>query len=303
MRILRATLLGSNVDASRSPLLHTLLFPLLKTKCESPFEKIEFTLTSCRTEKDLHQYLHSPHRLRGANVTIPYKATIQKILTARSEIAAVSNSVNTLRFTRDNIEGFSTDGLGFSRAITREDLLPLFSRSELFIIGAGGAARAIIHSLAASASIKKIHVVNRSFGRAEELIDSLPSSIESFCLTFEKFLHIIPTFQAPRIIINTTPLGSQDTQEVQETKNILSALAHLTPQDHYIDITTRPQSSLLLHHAQNRGVPSHDGLGMLIEQGALSQWLWMTKTKSEDEIPELLSNEEYHSIRKELLHS
>lgn len=113
---------------------------------------------------------------RGANVTVPLKEEAASLADWLSPEARAAGTVNTLVFEGDRVLGYTTDGAGFYRALTEvAQVNPAGCRTLL--LGAGGAARAVAHTLATYGA-SRITVLNRTLARAEALCDQLRSAAQ-----------------------------------------------------------------------------------------------------------------------------
>ncbi|MEI7834474.1 MAG: shikimate dehydrogenase, partial [bacterium] len=104
--------------------------------------------------------------VRGVNVTIPHKQAVMRLVSSISAEAAAIGSVNTLVRTAAGWHGHSTDGEGFLRGLVEHGVAVTDKRAV--ILGAGGAARAVVGALA-QAGVGEITIVARHPERAQEL--------------------------------------------------------------------------------------------------------------------------------------
>lgn len=214
--------------------------------------------------------------LRGLNVTIPHKEAVLALVDELSPQAAAIGAVNTLVFEEGKILGDNTDMTGFVRALRRH------ARSlagPSLVIGAGGAARAILHALAA-AGAAPIYLANRSRQRAEDLaleFSRLP--IRPIDLSAAA---IAPLLAELQLVVNTSSRGLQgeDHPEI--------ALEQLPPSGIVCDIVYKPLQTPLLRQAQAYGLRCVDGLGMLVEQGAESFRIWTGQSPDSGVVEEKL---------------
>ncbi|MFW6029220.1 MAG: shikimate dehydrogenase family protein, partial [Halanaerobiales bacterium] len=100
---------------------------------------------------------------KGANITIPHKVKVVKYLDEIDESVKTTGAVNTIENVGEKLIGYNTDVNGF------KDSLPLFNKKErAIIIGAGGAARAVVFALI-KIGFKEIHIYNRTLNRSQDL--------------------------------------------------------------------------------------------------------------------------------------
>jgi len=153
-------LLGKTLSHSISPSLHNngfrdlginAIYLMLETK-----------------EQDLGEYISSLKNLgfAGWNVTIPHKESIIPYLNGFSSLARASGAVNTVLNRRGRLTGYNTDVIGFQRQIEESGVKVKDKRAV--VIGAGGAARAVIAAMV-QLDLADITIINRTVENAEEL--------------------------------------------------------------------------------------------------------------------------------------
>jgi len=202
--------------------------------------------------------------VRGLNLTIPHKEAVLPYLRRVSPSAAAIGAVNTLRFEADGLHGDNTDASGFLRSLQRHAGTRWQERPAL-VLGAGGAARAIVHALG-SAGVPQILLANRDLARAQSLAQDFPQfPVHARTLAAESLRPYLPELG---LVVNCTARGLHG-----ETHPEL-ALESMDPAGSVCDIVYNPLHTPLLRAAQNLGLRIVDGLGMLVEQGAESFALW-----------------------------
>ncbi|MBK8284722.1 MAG: shikimate dehydrogenase [Ahniella sp.] len=198
----------------------------------------------------------------GANVTLPFKRDAVACCADLSARARRASVVNTLQRRGDAWFGDNTDGQGLVQDITERHRLDLRARRVL-ILGAGGASQAILPSLL-DASVDTITLANRNPQRADALCDLIgePARVRS---VYWEGLADAGHFD---LVINATSAGVQG-QALDLPFSLLSArtLAY--------DLSYGASASLFLAWARaGQAWLAIDGLGMLVEQAALSFELW-----------------------------
>lgn len=207
--------------------------------------------------------------IHGLNITIPFKQTILKIIDHSSERASHVGAVNTLNLQDGRIIGENTDIQGFQRDLERLGFHePLGAPRRALVLGSGGAARAVVHTLIRLEW--QIDLVARRPQQGEELARAL--SAQGAQLAVKTWA--ADTFQGDYgLIVNTTPLG-------------------MPPQEHscpWPQDVPMPENaavydlgyfwqSPLLRAADAVGLRAATGLGMLIEQAAHSFEIWTGKS-------------------------
>jgi shikimate dehydrogenase len=198
----------------------------------------------------------------GANLTIPHKERAIPYLDELSREARLIGAVNTIVRRGERLIGHNTDAGGFLRAF-RED-----TGGHFLVLGAGGAARAVVVALA-MAGARSIAVVNRSAGRALDLIRrgrrAFPG-VEWSAPT----VRALPSAREVRAVIQCTSVGlhpgdpSPLPREWLEPWLIVYDLVYNIP-------------TALLRDAKRVGARHAGGLGMLLHQGALAFTLWTAR--------------------------
>ena len=193
----------------------------------------------------------------GLNVTIPHKAAVIECCSAVSPAVEAIGAANTL--VPDGDGGFradNTDAAGFLRALDEQAPMDL-DGAEVLVIGAGGAARAVVFALRGRGA--HVRVANRTPQRAAELGDPIPFVRE--------VLDIAVTRAA--LVVNTTSLGLHGDAVPPELP-----LSGLGVGQVVADIVYRPGGTPWLAAAAARGARPVDGLGMLLHQGAAAFEQW-----------------------------
>ncbi len=137
----------------------------------------------------------------GFNVTMPHKVAIVSLLDKISDEADEIGSVNTVVRNAKGLEGRNTDGEGAVRALSTYGFE--LRGCKVLVIGAGGAARAVVHSLSSEA--EEIVILNRSEEKARTIADKTKGTAktDSGALSRKEFLN---SFERVGLIVNATPL-------------------------------------------------------------------------------------------------
>ena len=206
--------------------------------------------------------------LIGVNVTIPHKERVIDHLDEVDPTARAIGAVNTV-VNRDGVlAGYNTDGEGYLASLAEETGFEPAGK-RVIIIGAGGAARAILHTLL-SRGAASVLLANRTIKRADELAEEFKGVFES---TDVAVTGLAPDELAGRaaqadLVVNTTSLGMEGQPPLDFPVDALGEGAVVS------DIVYKPLETELLKAAKARGLEVHGGLGMLIHQGALGFSLW-----------------------------
>jgi shikimate dehydrogenase len=204
---------------------------------------------------------------RGCNITMPHKQAAMVLLDAVDPQAERIGAVNTVvRGADGRLTGYNTDAPGFL-----EPLRPLLDRQHLFrmarILGAGGAARAIVAALADEGFT--LVLAARDPAKARALLDELAPKGEHHAVDLAHFAPETDFEFDDRqglldLIVNASPLG------MAGQPPLVFDFSHAPPGSVVYDIVTHPLETPLLRQARQRGFITVDGLAMLIGQAAVA---------------------------------
>jgi len=247
--MIRACVIGWPVEHSRSPLIHR--YWLEQYGIDGAYEK-----EAVRPE-DLAAFVNAlaEHGYAGANVTLPHKEAALRLARTADEAAIAIGAANTLWLDADgSLHASNTDAYGFMTNLDTESPQWNEGLGAAMVLGAGGAARAVLHGLI-EATDAKIFLANRTQKRAEELAHVFGPRVE--VIGWEKRDEALATCG---LLVNTTSLGMTGQAPLDID---LAAL----PQDAAVaDIVYNPLLTPLLVAAAKRGNATVDGLGMLLHQ-------------------------------------
>ena len=204
--------------------------------------------------------------IKGLNVTLPHKQTILPFLESLTPSAARINAVNTIYMEAGLLKGDNTDVAGFKNDLCQ---LPVKQDSPALVLGAGGAARAVVFSL-----VEMGHPVNIA-ARDPDKAEILATSFNNIAKTA---IHVLPLEEYSLaqisteigLLVNTTPLGMSPRTETCAWPENLPLPAHAC----VYDLVYNPVDTLLVRRARQAGLPACSGLGMLVEQAALAFERW-----------------------------
>jgi shikimate dehydrogenase len=204
---------------------------------------------------------------RGCNVTMPHKQAVLPRLDRLEPLAGRIGAVNTIVREEDGtLTGHNTDAAGFL-----EPIRGLLDRKHLFrmarVLGTGGAARAIVAALAAENVV--IVLAGRDPAKARALLDELDPGGEHHAVDLAHFAEPTDFAFDDRagcfdVIVNASPLG------MAGQPALAFDLSHAPPGSVVYDIVTSPAETPLLQAARAAGLPTIDGLSMLIGQAAVA---------------------------------
>ncbi len=278
--------IGDPVEHSLSPLLHNHVLG----KLGLDYRYLPFPVRS-----DLGgSVVAAMHTLglAGLNVTIPHKQTVRDQLELLSKEAEAVGAVNTVgRDEIGNLMGHNTDVAGFVKSLEIRDLLGRVDGAEAVVLGAGGAARAVLYALARN-GVSHLSLVNRTHSRAEEIAGWFTYHFPDVRLSvvpLGETHDVANALSSAAITVNVTPLGMAPKTDKSPLPNgILPCAGSIV-----YDTIYTPERTLLLERAEQAGCLAVNGLDMLIIQGmeSLEWWLGQEVGWREmlDELRELLS--------------
>lgn len=198
--------------------------------------------------------------IAGLAVTMPHKADVAAAVDELAPAAVALRSVNTVVLRDDGSTfGASTDGQGFVDALSAAGFDVAGRR--VVLLGAGGAARSIVHSLGA-AGAADVAVVNRTEASAAVAAELAPVARVA----------AVDAVESAHLLVNTTPIGMGGGDDLPLNS------AWLRPDLAVCDIVYHPIETPLLAAARRIGAHTIDGLGMLVHQAAHQQVLWTGRT-------------------------
>ncbi len=202
----------------------------------------------------------------GGNVTIPHKEAACKLAKVVDETARQLGAANTLWLHDNLVHATNTDGYGFLSNL--DEFAPGWDGEDklvkgALVVGAGGAARAIIHALV-SRGFEKIWIANRTITRANELIADLRTRGMTTGICETVGLNELPEgVKSAAIIVNTTSVGMAGGAEESQSPVSLDGFSKGSIVN---DIVYTPLQTPILLEAEHRGLLPVDGLGMLLHQ-------------------------------------
>ena len=199
-------------------------------------------------------------RCTGANVTMPHKETVMSLLDEVSGDAASIGAVNTIQLVGDALIGHNTDIDGFRDFLTDDAGLEMAGRNAV-ILGAGGAARAVVRALD-DLGATHLTVVVRAIDRGRALAPLATRAT----LDVVEWSGAEAGVEGADIVINATPLGMRGEQPLERAPWRENHCA--------IDLVYHPHVTPFLERAQAGGARTWGGLGMLIHQAAASFRIW-----------------------------
>ncbi len=244
----KACVIGWPAAHSRSPLIHRFWLKSLNIA-----GSYELAAVSPENFEGFVRGL-ARHGFAGANVTLPHKERAFELCDVKLASAKRLKAVNTLWIERGQLYGDNTDCAGFLGAMDQEAPGWDQGHGTAVVLGAGGAARAIVHALQLR-GMRRIIIVNRTRERAEKLVADFGSPLEAL-----DFGDLPGAMGSASLLVNTTSLG------MQGQPPLFIDLAPLPLHAIVSDIVYVPLETSLIKAARARGLKAVPGLGMLLHQ-------------------------------------
>lgn len=244
-----AAVIGHPVGHSLSPVIHNAAFRQLDL--DWVYVTLDVAPGDGRAAVDAMRTLG----LAGLNVTMPHKADVAAAVDRLSPVASTLGAVNTVVVEGRTLTGESTDGAGLLAALATDHGFDPSARRCL-VLGAGGAARAVVLALAEAGASEVVVVARRpeQAARAARLAGAVAR------------VGMAADVADADLVVNATPVGDQLPLGVRADE--------LGPGQLVVDLLYAPATTVLMGAAEARGAATANGLGMLVHQAALSFRLW-----------------------------
>lgn len=272
-----AFICGWPVAHSRSPIIHNYWIKQHQIVGEYIKKPI--------SPQDLTKFINSlvGGNYLGGNVTLPHKEAAFELVEHLDPAAKRLGAVNTLWIENGKLHGANTDGYGFLAnldqfAVGWDDLDK--KQKPVIVLGAGGAARAIVDAVA-SRGFQNIKIVNRTVLRAKKLASAFGENI-----TAHEWLELPKLMKNTGLLVNTTSLGMEGKAPLEIDLDPLPFNCLVN------DIVYVPLETQLLKQAASRGLGVVDGLGMLLHQAVPGFEKWFgVRPEVTDELRRLVSDD------------
>lgn len=253
-----ACLIGWPAAHSRSPLIHKYWLRSFGIDGDYRIEAVK--------PEDLAAFVArlAERGYAGANLTIPHKEQVLSLADADARARAVG-AANTLWFEGGALRATNTDVEGFVANLDAASPGWDKATDEALVLGAGGAARAVLFGLI-ERGVRTIHLVNRTLPRAELLASQFGAGVKP--ATWDRLVTLLPR---TALLVNTTSLGMKDQPPLEADVGLLPAGATVA------DAVYIPLDTELLRSARTLGLKTADGLGMLLHQAVRGFSLWFGK--------------------------
>lgn len=270
-----AAVVANPIKHSISPFIHNSAFEATNTNGVYLAWEVDATELA-ETVANIRRY-----QMYGINLSMPYKEQVIPYLDQLSEEACLIGAVNTVVNREGTLIGYNTDGKGFFKS------LPSFkiSRKRLVLLGAGGAAKAILaQAILDGVSQISVFVRSSSMEKTRPYLEKIKNAtgfrVDLFALEDVQDLQDSTT-QAD-LLVNATSVGMDGSSQPIPTSIVLPEKLMVA------DVIYQPFETPFLKWAKEQGNQSINGLGMLLYQAAETFELWTGKEMPTDQIWELL---------------
>ena len=270
-----AAVVANPIKHSISPFIHNQAFEATHTNGVYVAWEVEAT-DLAETVANIRRY-----QMFGINLSMPYKEQVISYLDQLSEEACLIGAVNTVVNREGTLIGYNTDGKGFFKS------LPSFkiSKKRLVLLGAGGAAKAILaQAILDGVSQISVFVRSSSMGKTRPYLEKIQNAtgfrVDLFAL--EDVQDLQDSITQADLLVNATSVGMDGSSQPIPTSIILPEKLLVA------DVIYQPFETPFLKWARNQGNQSINGLGMLLYQAAEAFQLWTGKEMPTDQIWELL---------------
>ena len=256
-KFILAGVMGHPVAHSRSPVIHNHWIAQYKLKGSYVLLPVE--------PSNLHDALKGLKALgfAGCNVTIPHKVEAMKAMDWLHPVAKQMGAINTIVVQPDGaLHGFNNDGYGYIQSIKDAKADWRADAGPITVLGAGGAARAIVLSLI-NEGAQEIRLINRTKSKAEHLAQEFGSVVRVV-----DWSERANALNGVAMLVNTTNQGMHGQPELDLQLNELPTSALVS------DASYIPLETPLLAQAKKRGNATVNGLGMLLNQARPAFQAW-----------------------------
>ena len=270
-----AAVVANPIKHSISPFIHNSAFEATNTNGVYLAWEVD-AAELAETVANIRRY-----QMYGINLSMPYKEQVIPYLDQLSEEACLIGAVNTVVNREGTLIGYNTDGKGFFKS------LPSFkiSRKRLVLLGAGGAAKAILaQAILDGVSQVSVFVRSASIEKTRPYLEKLQNEtgFKADLFALEDVSELQARISDSDLLVNATSVG-------MDGVSLPIPASVLLPEKLLVaDVIYQPFETPFLKWARNQGNQSINGLGMLLYQAAEAFELWTGKEMPTDQIWELL---------------
>ena len=270
-----AAVVANPIKHSISPFIHNSAFEATNTNGVYLAWEVDATELA-ETVANIRRY-----QMYGINLSMPYKEQVIPYLDQLSEEACLIGAVNTVVNREGTLIGYNTDGKGFFKS------LPSFkiSKKRLVLLGAGGAAKAILaQAILDGVSQISVFVRSSSMEKTRPYLEKIQNTtgFRVDLLALEDVQELQDSITQADLLVNATSVGMDGFSQPIPTSIVLPEKLMVA------DVIYQPFETPFLKWAKEQGNQSINGLGMLLYQAAEAFELWTGKEMPTDQIWELL---------------
>ncbi len=254
---------GHPVSQSLSPAMHNAAFRHLGLDCVYLAFNVD--------PSNVAQAVSSIRALGlcGINVTIPHKQSVMAGLDEIAPEASMVGAVNTIVNENGRLKGYNTDVSGVLRALDSE--LEFAPRGKnIFIVGAGGASRAVIVAMCTGGA-RSVSIVNRTYLKAQKLSEEFSpqfGSVRFSAAPLDDTDRVGELIAQADIVINCSSAGMGDIEPLCLPLDLLGENCVV------YDLVYKPPVTPLVRDSRALGLKAESGLGMLLYQGVDAFEIW-----------------------------
>lgn len=278
-------IVGDPVEHSLSPAMHNAAYEALKIDDQFVFTAAHVNVKNVKQVVEAMRVM----RIRGLTCTMPHKVEVMKYLDEIDPVAEKIGAVNTVVNEEGVLKGYNTDWLGIVTPLEKilsvgedprvlpklkgDNINPFLQNKRVAVIGAGGAARAMVYGLTINGA--RIKIFNRTLEKAQQLATELN------CDTGR--LDQVAEIKNYDIILNSTSLGMGD--HINESP---VPKEYLTHKQIVFDAVYIPYETKLLKDAKEKDARVIHGIDMLLYQGTAQFELYTNHRPPEDVMRDVL---------------
>ena len=270
-----AAVVANPIKHSISPFIHNSAFEATNTNGVYLAWEVD-AAELAETVANIRRY-----QMYGINLSMPYKEQVIPYLDQLSEEACLIGAVNTVVNREGTLIGYNTDGKGFFKS------LPSFkiSRKRVVLLGAGGAAKAILaQAILDGVSQISVFVRSSSMEKTRSYLEKIQNAtgfrVDLFAL--EDVQNLQDSITQADLLVNATSVGMDGSSQPIPTSIVLPEKLLVA------DVIYQPFETPFLKWAKEQGNEAINGLGMLLYQAAEAFEFWTGKEMPTDQIWELL---------------
>ena len=263
------------IKHSISPFIHNSAFEATNTNGVYLAWEVDATELA-ETVANIRRY-----QMFGINLSMPYKEQVIPYLDQLSEEACLIGAVNTVVNREGTLIGYNTDGKGFFKSLLSFKI----SRKRVVLLGAGGAAKAILaQAILDGVSQISVFVRSSSMEKTRPYLEKIQNAtgfrVDLFAL--EDIQELQDSITQADLLVNATSVGMDGSSQPIPTSIVLPEKLMVA------DVIYQPFETPFLKWAKEQGNQSINGFGMLLYQAAEAFELWTGKEMPTDQIWELL---------------